>query len=603
MTTLVPVDAVKTALIYHLQDLDGAMGHPFVAEEVLPHLLTAAELVRENAEIGRPVELLIWDAYRTQGTQHAIYDRYARELMVSEDVDYERAWELAAAYITPPGGYHPHGTGGALDVSLLIDGKPAYMGTGFDEFSVRSHADWYRHNPPETEQEREAARNREVLRSAMEAAGFVVLAKEWWHFEWGTDRWAGPKGEPVVLRDMQAKPLVTDSATATLTLPARQPVRHAGVAHVFSDPLRRAAALAGQAPGHLYARFSNPTVLALCEFIRRDSAPARHAMATTSGSSACVATFQGLVPKGGTVVYDRYVYYEVERALMALGDSLEWTIQAVDFADLRAVTEACEQLTATGRNVDLLFCDSPRNWWLECLDVAGLAEIGRGFGAKLAVDSSVQPVQDLMPLGADVVILSLSKYASLGMALGGMVLTDDDELRAKIFAAVVDRLVMLSADAAMTIWTQAVSLRDRMTALSDKAERIATHLATRADITAVRVADAKQCGFAGGQVVFHAASPDVAHTAERLVGHNSLRVRSGLHLACTYGSAMTTYEHFASNTRHRTGIAWDATNEALLTDDMVRIGVGCEPVEDIIADLDMVLNCAYDVLRPGAPRP
>ncbi|MFI6345774.1 PLP-dependent transferase [Streptomyces sp. NPDC050560] len=596
MTQLVPVEGVKSALIYSLEDLSGAMRHPFVAAEMLPHLEEAARSLRRRE--GPRTELLIWDAYRTRPTQHAIYGRYARELSDSEAIPYDEAYAKARSFITPPDGDHPHGTGGAVDVTLLLDGQPACMGTDFDAFVDRAAADWYREHPPVAAEDREAAENREILRAAMEDAGFVVLDKEWWHFEWGTDRWAAHTGEPALLRDMLDEPRVSDTATSAFTLPLRQPVGYMSVTQVFSDPAKRAAALMNAAPGHLYSRFSNPTVAALNDYMRTVCCPARYATATSSGSAACLAAFQALVPPGGTVVYDRYCYYEIERSLIAMADVFGWHLAEADFTDLRAVEETCAELARRGHGVDLLFCDSPRNWWLESLDIEGLARIGGSVGALLAVDSSVQPLQDLLGRGADAVIVSLSKYPSLGMALGGMVLTDREMVHTAVHRAAVDRTVMLSGDNAMAIWAQAVSLRDRMASVSAKTERIAAHLTGLTSVRAVRIADgARSGGFTGGQIVVHTASSDVAHVAERLVGHNALRSRSGLHLACTYGSCMTTFEHFASNARHLSGLPPRAFAEALLPDDMVRVGVGCEDVDDIIADLDLVLNCAYELVQ------
>lgn len=77
---------------------------------------------------------------------------------------------------------------------------------------------------------------------------------------------------------------------------------------------------------------------------------------------------------------------------------------------------------------------------------------------------------------------------------------------------------------------------------------------------------------------------------EKVIGYNSLSLKSTLSLACTFGASFTTFEHFASNERHRTGIRREDTAEILIPDDMVRIGVGYEKVENIIHDLNFILN-------------
>lgn len=114
----------------------------------------------------------------------------------------------------------------------------------------------------------------------------------------------------------------------------------------------------------------------------------------------------------------------------------------------------------------------------------------------------------------------------------------------------------------------------------------------------VRLPDAQAAGgLVGGQLSCHAASYELAAMTEIVVGQNAGRSRSDLHLACTFGSAMTTFEHFASNLRSRTGIPREATNEVSLPDDIVRIGIGCEPVRDIIADLGFALSSAVPLSK------
>lgn len=63
-------------------------------------------------------------------------------------------------------------------------------------------------------------------------------------------------------------------------------------------------------------------------------------------------------------------------------------------------------------------------------------------------------------------------------------------------------------------------------------------------------------------------------------------------MACTFGSSITTFEHFASNVWHRVGVKRELTNEASLPDDIVRLGIECESTVDIASELSFVLNSA-----------
>jgi zinc D-Ala-D-Ala dipeptidase len=85
---------------------------------------------------------------------------------------------------TPP----PHLTGGTVDCSLTIDDIPLGLGAGFDDFTDRARTDAL---------EAEPGPNRDLRRLlfwTMRGAGFVVLDCEWWHFEYGTRRWAAITG-------------------------------------------------------------------------------------------------------------------------------------------------------------------------------------------------------------------------------------------------------------------------------------------------------------------------------------------------------------------------------------------------------------------------
>lgn len=86
---------------------------------------------------------------------------------------------------TPP----PHLTGGTVDVSLTLDDVPLGLGAGFDDFTERARADALEAEPGA---DRELRR---LLYWTMRGAGFVVLDCEWWHFEYGTRRWAAITGD------------------------------------------------------------------------------------------------------------------------------------------------------------------------------------------------------------------------------------------------------------------------------------------------------------------------------------------------------------------------------------------------------------------------
>lgn len=127
-----------------------------VHEELAPGLVTAANLLRSRGE-----RLVFWDCYRPHDVQVAMFEAVSNP-----------------AWVARPGAFaRSHQTGRSVDVTLAGPAGPVDMGTGFDDFSPRSHAD-------ATEGVSEAAQaGRARLRDAMAAGGLTVYSGEWWHFD------------------------------------------------------------------------------------------------------------------------------------------------------------------------------------------------------------------------------------------------------------------------------------------------------------------------------------------------------------------------------------------------------------------------------------
>lgn len=87
-----------------------------------------------------------------------------------------------ARFTAPPDSAPPHSTGGAADVILLRQGEPADMGWGFNQPGEGSRTAY-----PVPE---DARRSRDILATAMDAAGFVNYPAEWWHWSYGDRYWA-----------------------------------------------------------------------------------------------------------------------------------------------------------------------------------------------------------------------------------------------------------------------------------------------------------------------------------------------------------------------------------------------------------------------------
>lgn len=589
-TKLVPIPNIKSFLRHPARRND-RFNFPFVASVVSKRLLKASEYLKQyKDDQGRKYELLIWDAHRDQRTHASIFSSCVANLKSTSQISMtsEEVIESIGVIIGKPDTVFSYGTGGGLDVTLLIDNNVADMGTDFYDFVPESNPDWYRLYTPKSKQSTLFSRNRELLRSAMEYAEFVISDKVWWHFEWGTKTWALSTGNEVVLDTILVSPIVENSACYGRVAPFRQPALETGVAQVFMTPYERAESLAHRRPGHYYARNSHPTVEALGNFYRHSIVKADYIYLTGSGLSACVTCIKSIVPIGGRVVYDTYIYYEVERELIFMAAQYNWELIKVDLTD----PEAVDRRLRGYPKIELFFYDTPRNWWLDSLDVVTIYKIARRKQAIIVADISVQPLQPLLEEQcADVIICSLSKYPSLGLTMGGVVLSNNEDLINNCQAVASREGHVLSPDSAVTIWSQVVSLRDRLMSLSSKAEEVVIFLRNHKSVWKVRIPNRDLSGgLVGGQISFHLRDHNHGTLMEEIIGQNALSQKTSLHLACTFGASITTFEHFASNIRHRTGIPREATNEVSIPDDIVRLGIGCECAEDIINDLEFLLN-------------
>ena len=84
-----------------------------------------------------------------------------------------------------------HTTGGAIDITLLYNGKEVNMGADFDEFTNRATANYYE------DKNDVINNNRKILYDAMIKAGFTNLESEFWHYDYGDKNWAERKNQDI----------------------------------------------------------------------------------------------------------------------------------------------------------------------------------------------------------------------------------------------------------------------------------------------------------------------------------------------------------------------------------------------------------------------
>ena len=341
----------------------------------------------------------------------------------------------------------------------------------------------------------------------------------------------------------------------------------------------------GTRNGYEYSRSANPTRTALAECLAALEG-GRHGLALASGMAATDVLLRSALRPGDHLVipHDAYggTFRLVDKVLAGWGV----TYTPVDLSDLDATRAALRDETR------MIWCESPTNPLLGIADISGLAGLARGHGARLVVDNTFASpyLQTPLALGADVVLHSTTKYiGGHSDVVGGALVTDDDELAEKLaFVQNSVGAVPGPFDAWLTL-RGVKTLAVRMERHCDNAERVVAALAGHPAVAAVHYPGlpdhpghevaAKQMRRFGGMVSLRVrpadGDTDPAAAALRLCAGTKLFT-----LAESLGGVESLIEHPGRMTH--ASVAGSALE---VPADLVRLSVGIEDVEDLIADL------------------
>jgi O-succinylhomoserine sulfhydrylase len=364
---------------------------------------------------------------------------------------------------------------------------------------------------------------------------------------------------------------------------------HATSSFVFDSAAQAAAVFCGEQPGNIYSRFSNPTVQA---FERRLAAleGGESCVATASGMAAILSLGLALLKSGDHVLLARTVFGSTITLFNTVFARFGVQTTYVDPNDLAACKAALQP------NTRLLFVETPNNPLTDIVDIRALAGLAHGAGALLVVDNAfLTPVlQRPLELGADLVVHSATKYLDgQGRCIGGAVVGDAQRVGKDIFGFMRTAGPCLSPFNAWVFLKGLETLRVRMKAHCENALRLAQWLREQPAVARVyypglpdhpqhELAKRQQQGF-GGIVSFEVRGGRAE--AWKLI--DSVKLIS---ITANLGDTRSTITHPASTTHGR--ITAEARAAARITDSLVRLAVGLEDVEDLIADLQRGLGRA-----------
>ncbi|TYO85197.1 O-succinylhomoserine sulfhydrylase [Oceanicella actignis] len=359
----------------------------------------------------------------------------------------------------------------------------------------------------------------------------------------------------------------------------------------FAYPSAEAAEarFVGEDPGFVYARYGNPTVRMFEERIALLEG-AEDAFAAASGMAAIHAAIMCQVAAGDHVVASRALFgsclYIIETLLPRFG------VQAtlVDGPDLDAWRAAMRPETK------LCFIESPANPTLELIDIAAVARIAHEAGARLIVDNvfATPMFQRPLALGADIVVYSATKHIDgQGRCLGGVVLGTRRFIRDELEPYMKHTGAALSPFNAWVLLKGLETLELRCRAQAEGAARIAEALAGSPALSRLiypgredhpQAALARRQMSSGGTMLALELRGGKA-AAFRFM--NALRVAL---ISNNLGDAKTIVTHPATTTHQR--LSPEQRAALGISDGLVRVSVGLEDPEDLIADLARGLEAA-----------
>lgn len=356
---------------------------------------------------------------------------------------------------------------------------------------------------------------------------------------------------------------------------------------VFENAAQAAARFAGDEPGNIYSRFTNPTVQA---FERR--------LAAMEGGEACVATASGmaaitslclaLLKSGDHIVSSRSVFGTTTTLFDKYLPRFGIDTSFVDMKDLQAWKRALQN------NTRLLFLETPSNPLTEIADIRALADLAHENNCLLVVDNCfcTPALQRPLDLGADLVVHSATKYLDgQGRIVGGAVVGPEQLVAEEVFGVIRSTGPSLSPFNAWVALKGLETLSLRMQAHSRQAQQLAHFLLEHPRVEQVffpgleshpqhELARRQQRDF-GGIVSFVVSGGREA--AWRLIDATQV-----LSITANLGDVKTTITHPATTTHGR--VSEEFKQQVGIGEGLVRVAVGLEGIEDIIGDLSRGLD-------------
>ncbi|MGX7196328.1 O-acetylhomoserine aminocarboxypropyltransferase/cysteine synthase family protein [Enterococcus olivae] len=394
---------------------------------------------------------------------------------------------------------------------------------------------------------------------------------------------------------------------------------HQTTSYVFEDADQAAARFALAEPGNIYTRITNPTTSVLEERLALLDGGVG-ALATASGSAAITYAIQNIASAGDHIVSAATIYGGTYNLFAHTLPEFGITTTFVDPDDLEALKAAIQE------NTKAVFVESLGNPDINIVDLKKISEIAHEAQIPVIVDNTFATPYLFKPFefGADIVVYSATKFlGGHGLSIGGAIVDAGsfDWTNGK-FAKLVDpdpsyhgiswteavgnaayitraRTILLrdtgAAISPFNAWTILLGIETlslRMERHVENAQKIAEYLAKHPKVAWVnyptlegnKYYDRAQDYFPKGtSAVFSFGLKDGAEAGKKLVGITTI-----FSLLANVGDAKSLIIHPASTTHSQ--LSEEELSQTGTTPETIRLSVGLENVDDLIADLAQALD-------------
>jgi len=376
---------------------------------------------------------------------------------------------------------------------------------------------------------------------------------------------------------------------------AHQVPIYASSTYVYDTAEQGMRRFSGKEEGYIYSRWGNPTITEAEEKITAletfglgiEAKGILHA----SGMAAITTLFMANLKAGDKVLSHYSLYGGSDEILQKVLP--DFGITPV-IADLRK-PETVEEIIKNDPTIKMLYIETPANPTIQCVDIAELTGIAKQHGLIVACDNTFATpyLQQPFQYGVDFIVHSTTKFLNgHGTAIGGILIGTDVEFM-KTKATKVHRLLGGNSNPfdAFLLITGIKTLEVRMERHCHNAMEVAHYLESHSAVAKVNYSGLtshpdhavamKQMRHPGAMMSFELkggmqAGIDFMNKLKMCVRTVSL------------GTVDTLLSHPASMTHH--SIAKEDREKYGITDGLIRMNVGIENVQDIIADLDQALN-------------